>query len=97
VTLRASVIEPGVDACVRGELLAVLPIELVAHFGVGGKLRALNAIPVPETSLFMVRRRPVHTRATSSDALLAELSRPSVLARGGRPSGRSRQGVQSAR
>lgn len=74
ITLRSSVIEPGIDACVRGELLAVLPLEVVAAHAPGARLRALRAIAIPNTSLFAVRRRRVSGRPSAADLLMESLA-----------------------
>ncbi len=76
VALHSAVLEPGVDACVRGELLAVLPAEIVSALAPTAALRALDAVAIPRTALFVVRRRPLSAaRATarSIDALVAAL------------------------
>lgn len=75
VALRSSVIDPGIDACVRGELLAVLPFEAVAAYAPTARLRALRSIPIPSTSLFAVRRRGLTARPVVADLLMAALSR----------------------
>lgn len=75
IALQSSIIDPGVDACVRGELLAVLPLEIVEAHAAKARLRALRSIPIPATSLFAIRRRTVTAQPVVTDLVMEALSR----------------------
>lgn len=77
VAVRSSVIEPGVDACLHGELLAVLPREVVEALGLAPRLRELPSIEIPAARVFAVRRRAAAGRVWPAD-LVAALLRPSA-------------------
>ena len=73
VALRCSVMEPAIDACVRGELLAVLPVELIRGLGLSSGLRSLPVDCVPPTQLFALRRTPASSREGGTDLLYQQI------------------------
>lgn len=59
VALHCDSIEPAIDACQRGELLACLPEEIVAALGLRQALRRLPRPRLPGAALQCLYRRPV--------------------------------------
>ncbi len=74
VSLRASMLEPAIDACVRGELLAVLPLEVIDGLGSGARVRKLEGIRIPDTEIFLVRLRPLGPHANAAKVFAATLA-----------------------
>ena len=74
VSLRASMLEPAIDACVRGELLAVLPLEVIDGLGSGARVRKLEGIRIPDTEIFLVRLRPLGPHPNAAKVFAATLA-----------------------
>lgn len=73
VALRAAVMDPGVDACLGGELLAVLPLEVVGVLGLSDRLRLLRAVAIADSPVFAVRRKPLSSRLWPADVMMVDL------------------------
>jgi DNA-binding transcriptional LysR family regulator len=74
VSLRAGMLDPAIDACVRGELLAVLPIEVVEGLGLAARVRELTGVSIPDTEIFLVRLRPLGPHPNAVKAFAAALA-----------------------
>jgi DNA-binding transcriptional LysR family regulator len=73
VSLFASLLDPAIDACEDGELLAVLPDDLVRRLFRGTKIARVPVDIVPPTSIYGVRRATRSKRRSRAAVFLDEV------------------------